>query len=276
MHFANDPVGQAMSTRGDRPEWSIEKSAKPLDFRLLFLATFSRMGPMSRGVIPRNPLLAETSGVAAKRIFLIDDHTIVREGMKRMLSDEGEFVVCGEAASARGVLDELARTKPDLILLDISMPGADGIELIKDLKARSPNMRILVVSMHDENLYAERVLRAGASGYLMKDSSFEQLLAAVRTVLGGEIFLSQHLSSRLLHSLVRNKGTHVDELEKLSDRELEILRLIGNGYNSQEIAVALNISAKTVESHRGNMRQKLSLATGAELIRFAISHRQYP
>lgn len=229
---------------------------------------------MSRAIDSKKVSSLENSPSTAKRIFLIDDHALVREGIKRMLTEDGDLTVCGEAASSRGVLSELERTKPDLLLLDISLPGADGIELIKDLKAQSPDIRILVVSMHDEDLYAERVIRAGASGYLMKQSPYELLMAAVRKVLAGDIFLSPHLSSRLLHSMVRSKGKVQNELEKLSDRELEILRLIGDGYNSQEIASTLNISAKTVESHRGNMRQKLDLPTGAELIRFAISHRQ--
>jgi len=211
-----------------------------------------------------------------RRIFLIEDHTLVREGIKRMLADETDLVICGEAESSRGVIDLLDETGPDLVILDISLPGTDGLELIKDLKAQRRDLRMLALSMHDEELYAERVLRAGAHGYIMKQATHQQLLAAVRTILRGEIYLSPTLSTRLLQSIISTKGKVRSELEKLSDRELEILRLIGKGFTTREVAQSLHISAKTVESHRGNMRQKLKLATGAELTRFAISHREQP
>jgi DNA-binding NarL/FixJ family response regulator len=231
---------------------------------------------MSRSLAQPKSRVASVPDKETKRIFLIEDHTLVREGIKRMLTDEGDFLICGEADSARGVMALIAKANPDLVILDISLPGTDGLELIKDLKAQRGDLRMLALSMHDEELYAERVLRAGAHGYIMKQSTHQQLLLAVRTILRGEIYLSPTLSTRLLQSIVANKGHIRNELEKLSDRELEILRLIGNGFTTREVAKSLHISAKTVESHRGNMRQKLKLATGAELIRFAISHREQP
>jgi len=231
---------------------------------------------MSRSLAQHKSRAASLLVEPPKRIFLIEDHTLVREGIKRMLADEADLFICGEADSSRGVIDLLDTTNPDLVILDISLPGTDGLELIKDLKAQRADQRMLVLSMHDEELYAERVLRAGAHGYIMKQATHEQLLVAVRTILRGEIYLSPTLSARLLQSIVSSKGKVRNELEKLSDRELEILRLIGKGFTTREVAKSLHISAKTVESHRGNMRQKLKLATGAELTRFAISHREQP
>lgn len=142
---------------------------------------------------------------AAKRIFLIEDHALVREGLKRLLMEEEDLTVCGEANDSQGVLGILQKTKPDLVLLDISLPGTDGLELIKDLKFQLPHLRVMVVSMHPEEVYAERVLRAGARGYVMKQASREHLLTAIRTVLRDELYLSPALSSHLLHSIIGAK-----------------------------------------------------------------------
>jgi DNA-binding NarL/FixJ family response regulator len=209
-----------------------------------------------------------------RRIFLIDDHEVMREGLKRLLQEESDLVVCGEAENSRKAITGLEKALPDLAIVDISMPGASGLELIKNLKARFPDLKMIVLSMHDEALYAERVLRAGASGYVMKHVSTSQLLSAVRAVLREEIYLSAPLSSQLLQSLTGRRTKASDAFDRLSDREFEILRLVGEGYTTREVASSLGISSKTVESHRGNMRQKLKLKTGAELIRFAISHRE--
>ena len=208
----------------------------------------------------RARLPAESSTAEKKkRIFLIEDHTLFREGLKRMIAEEPELAVCGEAANAREAMNNLERTRPDLVLLDISLPGTDGLELVKSLSVQHSSIMMMVISMHPEELYAERVLRAGAKGYIMKQVSARELIGAIRTVLKGEIYLSPQLSTRLL---------------RLSDRELEIFRLLGRGFTTGEIARALNISVKTVESHRGNIRQKLKLRTGAELLRLAISHSE--
>src|ERR1700683_1341192 len=201
-----------------------------------------------------------------RRIFLVDDHPVLRDGLRRLLEAQTDFEICGEAESARKVYDRLESTFPELAIIDISMPGPSGLELIKGLKARFPALRMLVLSMHDESLYAERALRAGAKGYVMKQAPTEQLLTAVRRVLKDEIYLSQALSSQLLGSLVSQKVSPGSILKKLSDRELEIVRLIGRGFTTREVARELGISSKTVESHRGNIRRKLCLRSGSELV----------
>jgi len=209
-----------------------------------------------------------------RRIFLVDDHPVLRDGLKRLLEAEPDLHVCGEAESARKAFDKIDATSPELVIVDISLPGTSGIELIKGLKARFPALRMLVLSMHDEALYAERVLRAGAKGYVMKQAPTEYLLTAVRRVLKDEIYLSQPLSSQLLGSLVSQKSKPGSILEKLSDREFEIVRLIGKGFVTSEVARKLSISSKTVESHRGNIRRKLNLRSGSELVRFALAHAE--
>jgi DNA-binding NarL/FixJ family response regulator len=208
-----------------------------------------------------------------RKIFLIDDHAVLRDGLRRLLGDQDDMILAGEAENARKAFAKLETLEPDLVVVDISMPGSNGIELIKSLKARFPKLAVIVLSMHDEALYAERALRAGARGYIMKQASAEHLLAAIRTVLRGEIHLSQDLSSALLKSIVSQRQQTVNSLDRLSDRELEIFRLLGEGYTTREIATSLSISAKTVESHRGNIRQKLKLSSGAELMRFAMANR---
>jgi DNA-binding NarL/FixJ family response regulator len=207
------------------------------------------------------------------RIFLIDDHTLFREGIKKMLAEESDLLVCGEAANAREVSQRIDGANPHLILVDISLPGIDGLELIKTLKAEHDPVYMIVLSMHPEELYAERVIRAGASGYIMKHASAQDLLSAIRMALRGDIYLSSSASTRLLKSIAVNKGTSKSDLHALSDREIEILRVTGQGYTTREISDALHISVKTVESHRGNIRRKLAFKTGAELTRFALAHR---
>lgn len=182
----------------------------------------------------------------------------------------------GGVEEARKAITSLGQERPDLVIVDISLPGADGIELIKNIRVQYPEMSVIVLSMHDEALYAERALRAGARGYVMKTAPAEHLLTAIRTVLRNEVHLSENLSSHLLKSLVSQKQRPLRALEQLSDRELEILRLLGQGYTTREIATSLRISAKTVESHRGNIRGKLKLRSGAELTRFALAHRDEP
>ena len=213
-------------------------------------------------------------GCSKRRIFLVDDHPVLRDGLRRLLETEPDLEVCGEAENARKAFDRIGTSSPELAIVDISMPGPSGIELIKGLKARFPELRMLVLSMHDESLYAERALRAGAKGYIMKQAPTENLLAAVRRVLKDEIYLSEPLSSQILGSLVTQKNRPKPLLEKLSDRELEIVRLIGRGFTTGEVARELGISGKTVESHRGNIRKKLCLNSGPELIRFAMAHAE--
>ena len=196
----------------------------------------------------------------------------MREGLRRLLEAEPDLTVCGDASSAKQALAAIAVDQPDLVLVDITLPGANGVELIKALRARFPVLSMLVLSMHDETLYAERVLRAGAKGYVMKSSSSDLLLNAIRKVLDGELYVSPALSSQMLQSMVTGKTQVLGRLEQLSDRELEIVQLIGQGLSTSEIASRLGISSKTVESHRGNIRAKLSLKSGAELTRFSLAN----
>jgi len=209
-----------------------------------------------------------------RRIFLIDDHPVLRDGLRRLLDAESDLEVCGEAESARKAFDSIKATSPALAIIDISLPGVSGIELVKGLKARFPTLQILMLSMHDEVLYAERALRAGAKGYVMKQAPTEHLLAAVRRVLTGEIYVSEALSAQLLGNLVKKKTQPGPLLEILSDRELEILHLLGKGFTTADVAKQLGISSKTVESHRGNLRRKLNLKSGSELLRFAIANAE--
>jgi DNA-binding NarL/FixJ family response regulator len=208
------------------------------------------------------------------RIFLVDDHTILRDGLRRLLEVESDLEVCGEAEMAKKAYDKIDALSPDLVIIDLSLPGVSGIELIKGLKARFPSLRMMVLSMHDEALYAERALRAGAMGYVMKGAPTECLLTAVRRILTGEIYLSQAVSSQLLGSMISQKTSPGPVMKKLSDRELEIVQLIGRGFTTGEISRELGISNKTVESHRGNIRQKLNLRNGAELVRFSLAHAE--
>lgn len=206
------------------------------------------------------------------RIFLLDDHSIFRAGLRCLLEAEPDLAVCGEAESGEQAFSRIDKAHPDLVMIDLSLPGSSGIELIKNFRSRYPDLHMLVLSMHDESLYAERVLRAGAKGYVMKQESADQLIAAVRRVLRNEVHLSPSVCSRVLEGMVTKKFKPRHGLEQLSDRELEILNLIGKGLMTAEIAAQLGISGKTVETHRGNLRRKLGLRTGAELVRFALAH----
>jgi DNA-binding NarL/FixJ family response regulator len=218
--------------------------------------------------------LKSSPAESKRRVFLVDDHPVLRDGLRRLLEAEPDLRVCGEAESARKAFDRIETTSPELAIVDISLPGPSGIELIKGLKARFPALRMLVLSMHDEALYAERALRAGAKGYVMKQAPTEYLLTAVRRVLKDEIYLSQPLSTQLLGAFVSQKSSPGLILKKLSDRELEIVRLIGKGFTTGEAAKELSISSKTVESHRGNIRRKLNLRSGSELVRFAMAQAE--
>ena len=207
------------------------------------------------------------------RVFLIDDHSIVRDGLRRLLENQEDLLVSGEAESSKEALTLLSKVPTDLVLVDISLPGANGVELIKSLRVRFPKLLILVLSMHDEVLYAQRTLRAGARGYIMKSHTADDLIKAVRTVLKGQIYVSSSFSAQLVQSMVIRNSRALQGLEKLSDRELEIFELIGQSLGTGEISRRLGISSKTVESHRGHMRSKLGLKSGAELSRFCAANR---
>lgn len=206
------------------------------------------------------------------RIFLVDDHPVTREGLARIINHETDLEICGMASTAAKAVSEIEWSQPDLVVVDVSLTkGTSGLELIKDLAARHPKMPMLTFSTHDESLYAERALRAGARGYVMKQEPTESILQAVRKVLDGEIFLSKAMSERLLHKLVRPNATPMNsEIERLSDRELEVFRLLGQGHGTRMIAKELHLSISTVESHRAHIKDKLHLDSAPALVRHAV------
>ena len=206
---------------------------------------------------------------ASKRIFIVDDHPVFREGLAGLIKREPDLAICGEADSAQQALTEIERLKPDLVLVDISLPGRSGLELIKDIQAVSPDTPTLVISMHDETLYAERVLRAGGRGYIMKQEGPEKILRAVRQMFEGRIYLNDKMSARILDVFSGRRTKAASPISQLTDRELEIFQLIGRGKDSHTIAKQLHLSFKTVDAHRGNIKLKLSLKNGTELICYA-------
>ena len=205
------------------------------------------------------------------RIVVADDHTIVREGLKGLLCAAGDLEVVGEAQDGHEVLKRVRELEFDLLLLDMSMPGKSGIELIKQVKSEKPKLRILVLTMHEEHQYAIRAIRAGASGYLTKEAASRQLLEALRKVASGGAFISSEVAEQLALGAMPD-ATHAPH-ESLSDREFQIFRLIAEGKSISDIGEQLNLSVKTVSTHKANILQKMNMAGTAELIRYAISHR---
>lgn len=204
-----------------------------------------------------------------KQIFIVDDHPLFREGLVGLVKREKDLAVCGEADNAPQALTAIESSKPDLVLADIGLPGKSGLELVKDIRAVCPDLAVLVISMHDETLYAERVLRAGGRGFIMKQAGPEKILQAIRHVLDGQISLSGKMSARILDSLSDRRAKTNSPIARLTDREFEILQLIGQGKDSHVIAEQLHLSVKTVDAHRGNIKEKLELSSGTELICYA-------
>ena len=213
---------------------------------------------------------ASTLMEGRKNIVIVDDHPTTREGLRSVINREPDLMVCGEAANAKQAMDAVEKLAPDLLLLDITMPGKSGLELVKDLKTLHPQLAILTVSMHDESLYAERVLRAGAGGYISKQQPPEELVRAVRQVLANRVYLSPEVSERLLQRFSGKLQANQSPTEILTDRELEIFQLIGEGKSPNEIARQLHLSAKTVAVHNANIRRKLKIKSTAQFIRFAV------
>jgi DNA-binding NarL/FixJ family response regulator len=208
---------------------------------------------------------------SCKRILIVDDHPMMRQGLAQLIRSEPDLSVGGEADSAGEALEAVASQKPDLVLLDISLPDKNGLELIKDVHVLCPEVLILVVSMHDEALYAERVLRAGARGYIMKQEGGKKLLEAIRQVLSGRIYVSEKMSAHILETFSgRRADTIVSPIERLSDREFEVFQLIGEGKGTRDIAGHLHLSVKTVEVHRANIKAKLKIRTATDLVRYAV------
>ncbi len=206
-----------------------------------------------------------------KRILIVDDHPIVREGMARLLESEPDIEICGGVGTVREALEMVAKEEPDLVLSDMTLTDRSGLELIKDLKALHPDVPVLVISMHDEKLYAERVLRAGGRGYVMKETASDHLLVAIQRVLQGEIYLSGQASQRLAESFSGHKKTSSETpIKRLTDREFEVFQLIGLGKGTSEVGEQLCISPRTVDAHRAHIKEKLGLKNGNELLRFAV------
>jgi DNA-binding NarL/FixJ family response regulator len=205
-----------------------------------------------------------------RKILIVDDHPLTRRGMAQLIGEQEDLTVCGEAGDAEQAVTAVGALRPDLVLADITLPGKPGVELIKDLNVMYPEVLVLVVSMHDETLYAERALRAGARGYLMKSEGGEKLIEAIRLVLAGKVYVSQNLSAKILEGLAGDHHRRDTTVGALSDREFEVFQYLGQGLTLHEIGARLHISAKTVETHRVHIREKLALRTNPELTKYAV------
>ena len=202
-----------------------------------------------------------------RKVLIVDDHPLLRDGLARVINQQADLVVCGEAADARGGLAAAARLGPDVAIVDLTMDEGNGLDLIKDLHARNAKLPVLVLSMHHENLYAERAVRAGARGYVMKREPIGHVIAALRKVLDGHMALSEEIVSRLLVAPERKRTAAADSpAEVLSDRELEVFRFFGNGMGTRAIAAKLRLAVSTVESYRSGIKRKLGLASATELV----------
>lgn len=214
---------------------------------------------------------ARKAQVPKIRLLILDDHPMMREGLAQLINHEPDLTVCGEAGTGAECIELVGKLKPDLLIADISLPDKSGIEVIKDILALHADVPVLVISMHDETLYAERILRAGARGYVMKQEGGQKLMAAIRRVLGGQIYVSEKISEKILKSFSgKTDSTAQGSMENLSDREFEVLQLLGEGKGTSDIARQLHLSSKTVEAHRANIKRKLNLKTGPELVRYAV------
>jgi len=205
------------------------------------------------------------------RILIVDDHPVVRQGLAAVINGQGDMEVCGQAAEGRDAMAQIKALEPDLVTVDIALPDLGGLELLKNISAHYPDLSMLVISMHEEGFYAERALRAGARGYIMKQAPVEKLVDAIRQVLAGQAYVSDRVVSHMVRSLVvaagRSKPTCV---ESLSDRELEVFRLVGRGYGTRRIAEMLHLGIKTVETHRAHIKDKLELDDAAQLLQYAV------
>jgi DNA-binding NarL/FixJ family response regulator len=217
-----------------------------------------------------SPPPAPSSG--KRRLFLVDDHSIVREGLAELIDGESDLIVCGQTDNGPRAVEAVGRLKPDLVVVDLSLQNGSGLELIRQLKSLHARLPILVLSMHDEILYAERSLRAGALGYVMKREEGITLLKAIRSVLAGEVFVSESMKRLLLHKAAHhNVGGDQLELPHLSDREIEVFQLLGEGQTTRQIAQRLHVAVSTVETHYAHLKQKLHYASAVELRRAAVA-----
>lgn len=228
---------------------------------------------MPRTKTPSRPA-ASTPKKRYKKVFLVDDHPVVRQGLKMLIEQDGEFSICGESDSAQDAIQQLNKLTPDILLTDLSLKESNGLELVKDIRQHNPNLPILVFSIHDESVYAERALSAGANGYVMKQEDPDLLLRAIHKVLEGDIHLSLKMTSQLLKQLSSGKApassSSLDAVSVLSDRELEVFELIGKGLSTRKIAEQLNLSIKTIETYRAHIKHKFNISDSTELTHRAI------
>ncbi|MDD2706489.1 MAG: response regulator transcription factor [Verrucomicrobiae bacterium] len=213
----------------------------------------------------------QTAASTKRRVLLVDDHPIVRHGIGQLINQESDLMVCGEAEDTQQAMSAIQNLRPDIVIVDISLKRGSGIDLVKNVRDNYENLPTLVVSMHDESLYAERVLRAGARGYLTKQEAIEKVLTAIRRVLKGEIYLSDRMTGKMLFKITNGRAHLADSpIEHLSDRELEVFRLIGSGRGTRQIAGELHLSIKTVETYREHIKDKLHLKDASELVQHAV------
>lgn len=220
-------------------------------------------------VMHQASLHSKTSTPAAIRILVVDDHPLVRQGLAQFINQEKDMQVYAEASDGYEALETIAKDPPDLVIADIEMRGLNGMELVRNMKAQHPDIPVLMLSMHDEGLYAERALRAGARGYLMKEEDPEVVVNAIRTIIEGEVYVSEEAISKILSNYTGNWSDKGSIIDRLSDRELEVFKMIGEGYRTRHIAENLHLSAKTVESYKARLKQKLTLKDAAQLARYA-------
>jgi len=213
----------------------------------------------------------DKTGGDKSKILIVDDHPIVRQGLAELVNHENDLAVCGQAEDAHQAMKAIKELRPDMAVVDISLRETSGIELIKDINVQYPDLPVLALSMHDESLYAERALRAGAKGYIMKAEATEKVITAIREILNGEIYVSDKMATKMVRQLVGSKTKiSTTPVERLSDRELEVFNLIGKGYGTRQISERLHLSIKTIETYRAHIKEKLSLANAAELLQYAI------
>jgi DNA-binding NarL/FixJ family response regulator len=216
----------------------------------------------------------ETTQTGKKKILVIDDHPLLRQGLAMLINQQQDIQVCAEAEDGPAALSLIAQKRPDILILDLSLKGPDGLDLLKSIRNLHPDLPVLILSMHDEAIYAERALRARANGYIMKQEATEKVLVAVRRILGGDVYLSDAMSSRMLHQYIDGVPSLLQSrIVALSDRELEVFRRIGEGQATREIADELHLSVKTVETYQAHIKEKLALRSGRELIQHAVQWR---
>src|SRR5665213_36594 len=221
--------------------------------------------------IPLRPKTEKIETPAKTRVFLVDDHPLVREWLTQLIQRESDLTISGEAEDTQEALQKIEAARPDIVIADISLKSTHGLELVKDLQARYPSLPVLVLSMHDESLYAERVLRAGAKGYITKQEATRKIMLAIRQVLSGQVYVSEKMASRMVNKLVSGRNQEQSSpIERLTDRELEVFQLIGRGQGTRKIAEELHLGIKTVESYRARIKEKLKLDDGTQLLQQAI------